>query len=292
MSEPVTLANFPTKRMEVIAAYAKNGVPFLATTRGMHSVRSVAFTVQNRDTAGNVGSFLVARRGQAPAFFNYGVNDQIELSGNLQHRATAADTMLQRGMRTPAANDLSIEWITMQPRGIKVAYVATAGHFPEFVAGGLETAEVLGTLNGQRLIVDPFAKVVPADIGASATLEQVLYHAIAPMLTLRLEWDNADRTEKMGPCSQFVAGGGASYLHANGEPSVNNRFRIPEGFLWAREGQPSGDLQAIATLEDDVAIPYTPPVQWLGATVPVMAFAYVEIVLTLGGLALRVPGSN
>lgn len=285
---------FQSKRTELLTAYKRNGVPFLATTRGLHSVRSLVFEAVNispANPASTIG-YLVARRGQQLVFFNYGINDAIELAANPAHRASAADTSLTKGSRTTASADLSIEWITMHPRAIKARYNPLV--IAEFVTTPPADALVTAALTGTAAIVDPFGLIVPGEVGSSATLQHVLYQAVAPHLTCRFEWDNADRTEKMGTCDQFVEGGGASYLNSNGEPSVNNRFRIPEGFLWARESQPASELQVICTLEDDVVIPFTPIAAPLAApgTQPVLANTYVEILMRLGGMLLRVPGSN
>lgn len=285
---------FVTKRTELLNAYDKNGVPYLATTRGLHSVRSLKFDVINRDTATNAIAFLVALKGQELSFFSYGIGNSIILAGETQHAATEADTSLTTGGRTTASADLSIEWITMGPRAIKVQYAPAAAVplFPDFVATVNPEKAVMMALSGQAPMVDPFGNIIPSDIGSSATLQHVLYQAVAPHLTCKFEWDNADRTEKMGTCEQFVEGGGASYLNSNGEPSVNNRFRIPEGFLWAREGQPASQLQVVCKLETDVVIPFAPVASKLAAGFPAMEAAYVEIKLRLGGMLLRVPGSN
>lgn len=274
---------FQSKRQDLLNAYKRNGVPFLATTRGLHSVRSVRFRAVNPiPTFG----YLIADRGQILSFFNYGIGESIELSGQPAHRANESDTSLTKGSRTTASADLSIEWITMHPRSVKLEYNNPA------VFGANPEATVLEALTGFHGMVDPFSLVVPASAGSSATLQHVLYQSIAPMLTCKFEWDNADRTEKMGTCDQFVEGGGASYLNANGEPSVNNRFRIPEGFLWARESQPASELQVICQLQDDVIIPYTPVVAPAGEVAPVLNNVWVEINMRLGGMLLRVPGSN
>lgn len=286
---------FQTKRQDLLNAYKRNGVPFLATTRGLHSTRSLRFEAVNLSptpATATIG-YLVARRGQQLVFFNYGINDAIELAGELTHRATEADTSLTKGSRTTASADLSIEWITMHPRALKPQYTPTAGATPwqEFLALAADPVVALA-LSGGVSIVDPFGLIIPPEAGSSATLQHVLYQAIAPHMTCRFEWDNADRTEKIGTCDQFVEGGGASYLNANGEPSVNNRFRIPEGFLWARESQPASELQVICTLQNDVAIPYTPVAPPQLAVQPVLINLYVEVMLRLGGMLLRVPGSN
>src|SRR5512136_5090 len=282
-----------TKRTEVLNMYEKNGQPFLATTRGLQSTRSIQFDVLDLGAGGAVG-YLVARRGQSIKFFDYGQNDSIVLSGNQNHRASEADTSLTRGSRTTVSADLLIEWITMAPRANKLQYqIASPNQFPDFVAGVIPANDpMLAAFQGQHPISDPFGVVVPADVGASATLESVLFHAIAPFLTCRFEWDNADRTEKMGTVDQFTQGGGASFLHANGNPDVANRFRVPEGFIWAREGQPASEMQVVCTLQDDVVVPYTPVAGPLTGTHTPLVAAWCEIVMRVGGLLVRVPGSN
>lgn len=284
---------FQTKRQELLGAYGKNGVPFLATTRGLHSVASLRFDVENFAVGGQVG-YLVAHAGQVLNFFTYGQGQTIPLSGSNQFVATEAETSLTTGRRTTASADLSIEWITMGARGIKeqLTEAANTPIFPDFVAAVNPTASVTAALRGQVKMVDPFGQVMMPEVSASATLEHVLYQAVAPEMTCRFEWDNADRTEKMGTCDQFVEGGGASYLRSNGEPSVENRFRIPEGFLWAREGQPASDLSVYVTLRNDVVIPFTPPASLLAAGFPVPLAVWLEIKMRLGGMLLRVPGSN
>lgn len=279
---------FTSKRTELLNLYAKNGVPFLATTRGMHSVRSLKFECVNQGAGGAI-AFAVARKGQVLNFFNYGINDSIELASEASHRATEADTSQTKGFSTTASADMSIEWITMGARAIKVQYASAAQ--TDWVAAATDPI-VLAALTGSIAVADPFGHVAPVDMASAATLEHVLYQAVAPHLTCRFEWDNADRTEKMGTCDQFVQGGGASFLHANGEPSVNNRFRIPEGFLWAREGQPASQMQVVCVLNEDVVIPYAPVAGALTGNWPAMSAAYVEITMRLGGMLLRVPGSN
>lgn len=278
--------DFPTKKQELIAAYQKNQNPFLLTTRGLHSTRSLQFDVVNVAAQGQVG-YLVARRGQQLNFFNYGVNSPIILSGDANHIATDSDTNLTKAFTTPGSSDLAIEWITTGPKAIKGAYGVTTG----FVAQNPDVA-VANALAGRVAIADPFAINFPAEVTASATLEHTLYQLAAPHLTCRFEWDNADRTEKMGTLDQFVQGGGASYLRSNGEPSVANRFRIPEGYLWAREGQPAGQMQVIARLEDDIVIPYSPVSAPLDNSFPALRNVWLEIVMRVGGAMLRVPGSN
>lgn len=278
--------DFPTKKQELITAYAQNGKPFILTTRGLHSTRSLQFDVVNQSAQGQIG-YLVARRGQQLNFFNYGVNSPITLSGDANHISTDGDTNLTKAFTTPGSSDLAIEWITTGPKAIKAAYAVTTG----FVAAGIDLS-VANALAGRVSVADPFAINFPPEIAASATLEHVLYQAVAPHLTAKFEWDNADRTEKMGTFDQFVQGGGASYLRSNGEPSVANRFRIPEGYLWAREGQPSGQMQVVARLEDDVVIPFTPTSAPLDNSFPALTNVWVEICMRVGGAMLRVPGSN
>lgn len=294
---------FNTKRTDLLELYSNNGVPFIATTRGMHSVRSLRFDVQNLDLATSTIGYLVAPRGQEIIFYNYGQNDSIELSGNPQHRANASDTMLTKGSRTTAAADLAIEWITAGARAVKMQYQqhpAVAGvppFHPDFTIDPTAQAQlnqvpVLSMLEGRVALVDPFGLCMPAEVGSSATLQHVLYHAVAPHITCKFEWDNADRTEKVGTFDQFAQGSGAAYLNSNGNPDTANKFRIPEGFIWAREGQPAGELQVVCRLENDVVIPYTPVVQALTGVQTVLEHVWVEITMRMGGILLRVPGSN
>lgn len=265
--------------------YDANGVPYLQSTKPYHSVQSIRWDVVQLDLVKGV-AFAVARANQTMRFFTYGVGNNLQLSGAPAFRATEAETNLTVALKTNN-DDFAIMWASAHARGNKMVLTAAA-----LAAFGDTDLAVIDAMNGVGALVDPFSQRLSAEYGSPATLEMVAFHALAPYLPLNFAWDNGDRTEKIGTLDQLTQGGGASYLHSNGEPSTESRCMIPEGYLWAREGQPASQMEATSTLTQPVVIPITLPVLPGTTTYEGLDAIYTEITLRLGGIHFRVPGAN
>jgi len=111
-----------------------------------------------------------------------------------------------------------------------------------------------------------------------------------PLMSLELEWDRK-RYEKLGIIDLLPQAGAKSYLRANGQPSAENRYRIPEGYLWRRDGQPDSEFIARARLERPLVVPIslvTPP----GGTVATPTAIYLPLIMRVFGLSVDLPSGN
>lgn len=279
---------FQTTRNYVLDQYSGSQVPFIATTKPYHSVHTLRFEVVDVDTVYGHG-FLVASKGQTLRFFTYGVGDRMEFGAQTDFTATDAETNLARGKSTNGAEEYIIENIAMFARGARLKLKV-----PASVHGSLAPitdARVVGALNGTVSVRDPGSLIAPPQVHSPANLEDALYQAVSAQMSARLTFDRKT-FDPLGTCALFPQGGAASYLRANGEPSFRNRYLVPEGYLWRRDGEPDSDFQLIAELENDVVIPCNIPRNFDDSLYVVPSDVYLEIVCLIGGLGIGVRGRN
>jgi len=277
----VKAENCPTKLQEIAKAYVESNQPFWQNTRPNHSVQSLQADVVQTDLA-NSRAIVRFNARQTMAFFSYGIGSIIQLSGNPQHRVTEAETNITEAAKTNN-DDFAIDWVGVSHRGNKVSYANNP--FTD------TDADFILAMQGQRSIYDPFSYRVPPEFGSPALLENGVFQKLLELLSLRFEWDNGTRTEKVGIMDQFTQGGGASYLSSNGEPSAEARIMVPEGYSWTRSGQPGSQLQAFATLQQDLFVPIS-LVNPSGAQAIAPDHLYVEFMLRLGGVHFLTPSTN
>ena len=271
------------KLQEFAEAYEALKRSYRTNTRPYHSTQSVAWTVVQPQTGVTPPQAMaVAKAGQTLNWFTYGIGQVISLSGAAQFRTTPAETNLTKALETNN-DDFAIQWIGAYARGNKVAYAANP--FAD------TDASVISAMSGQTAIYDPFSYRLPAEAGSPATLEMLMFHALAPYIDVRLEWDNGMPTEKIGTLDQFTQGGGASYLHSNGEPSTEARLVIPEGYGWTRAGQAGSQLAVYGVLTQDVVVPISLSAIPGGAALA-PSFLYTELVMRLGGVHFLALNSN
>jgi hypothetical protein len=280
-------------RRKLVKAYqdmaAKTGQDYVATTKPVHSVQSIRGDVINPSTALGY-AYLTFRKNQQMLFFEPAIGSSGSLSNDPNHRWSEADTSLTKSRSTPGAADMAIEGIGFHLRGLKTQLPAATGFFP---AAQTADAALVAALNGTGAIFDPGSHVAPAEVSSPAMLEEVLMTALAPFLVVSFEWDQAERAEKIGTADQITVGGGSSYLRANGTPSPRDRFSIPEGYLWTRDGQPGCEFICRVTLANDVTIPITLPAPPEASTTFVSPDAiHAEFIMRLFGLQLRLPNKN
>lgn len=273
----------PTKLEEISKAYESQGRAYIVNTRPYHSVQSIQWDIVQPLVAANPAQALaVARPGQICKWFTYGQGQVIRLSGNGQFQATEAETTLTEALKTNN-DDFAIQWVGAFARGNKVEYAANP--FTD------TDPDVLSAMLGQVAIADPFSYRLPAEAGSPALLEMAMYHALAPFIAVRFEWDNGLRTEKVGTLDQFTQGGGASYLHANGEPSSEARCFVPEGYSWTRSGQPGSQMAAYGVLTQAIVMPISLS-QIPGGAFVAPTHIWTELVLRLGGTHFITPSGN
>ena len=270
------------KLQEFAEAYEAAKQPYWQNTRPYHSVQSIDWDVREADTV-NGRAIAVARSGQTLRWFSFGIGSSINLSGNPTFQATEAETTSTEALKTNN-DDFAIQWIAAFARGCKTAFAANP--FTD------TDPTIIAAMLGQVAITDPFSYRIAPEFGSPALLEMAQYHALAAYIALRLEWDNGSRTEKIGTLDQLTQGGGASYLHANGEPSSESRIHIPEGYGWTRPGQPGSQMQAIGVLTQDIVMPISLPQLPAQGNYLAPTHLYTEIVLRLGGVHFTTPSTN
>jgi hypothetical protein len=268
----------------------KNNTDFVVCTKPVHSTQSLTGEIVNANTTLGY-AYLKFAKNQQMIFFEPALGSSGQLAADPNHKWTEADTNLTKPRSTPGAADMAIEGIGFEVRDIKPEFAASTGYFPaaQTVDKAVDTA-----LRGFTPIYDPGNLVLPVELSSPVMLEQVPMSALAPHLTMQFEWDQATRTEKIGTANQLTTGGGSSLLHANGLPSPQNRFEIPEGYIWSRDGEADCEFVCRMTLADDVIIPIHLNVDPEGvpSTFSAPTNIHIEFVMRAFGLQLRMPGKN
>ncbi len=294
MNEPL----FQTQRKKVIDAYKAAGEPFTASTKPYKSTVSWQFTQANVITASSV-TWLIARQGQSLAWFGYKIGDVVPGNQNLStpyRAATEADTNLSKARTTNGAEDFVIEGMSATNPTLRISYATADGGTPgaAVATGGIITdADVARAVVAGNAIFDPGALYVPPQLQSPFNLENGLYRALAPHISLEFEWDRG-RIVKIGTLEQLPEGAANSYLRSVGEPSTNDRYRIPEGYLWRREGQPDCEFVTRGTLTEPVCVPILNVAIPSSVTpaVSVIGLAMLDVVVRLHGLSVKLPSRN
>lgn len=283
---------FTSQRTRLLRQYSKAGQEIIAHTIPYHSTGVLQFVVvdANADTPPGI-AFAIARKNQVINFFGYGVGEQVFLGGTPGQnvRATDAETNLASGRSTNGAQDYVIEGIGFHNRGIRARFGGA-----DLVALSALAADpaVEASFLGDAAMFDPAAIVLPPQVQSPFNLEQGLFQSIIPYCSIELLFDRK-RVEKIGTMDLMPQAGAQSFLRANGLPSSENRYRIPEGYLWRKDGLPDCELEATLTLQRDVIVPLSRTATW-GAVASNVSPTdiWLEVVLRLYGLAVDMPSAN
>lgn len=285
---------FMTQRTRLLDAYKAANQAITCRTIPYHSTTRFQGDVVNfaGGTTPGVG-YVVFRRNQSRTLFNYGVGNQVDLGGlGGQTTATEADTNMGKASSTNGAEDFVIEGVGFHQRGVRVAFATGTGNL--YAGPGVPTdPTVLGSLTGDVDIYDPAAINAPPQIMSPFNLENGILNAILPLISVSFLFDRK-RTEKIGTVDVMPCTSAKSYLRSNGEPSQNNMYRIPEGYLWRRDGQPDSEFTAQLNLERDLVVPINGILPYVtGATSPAApATIWLEVTMRLFGLAVDLPSAN
>jgi len=289
---------FQTQRSKLVEIYAKAQQPFVATTKPYKSTRPLLFTVVEAKPAGAaVMAHAVARAGQQLIFFNYGVGDDISDAFGGTFEATDAETNQGDSNNTNGNNDFVMEGVSSSAKGVRIQYPATTAT----TTGAITDADVISAYEGgQSLgggpppeVTDPASLMLPPQASSPFNLEHALYTAVAPSLAVQFVFDR-EKTEKVGTLDEIPEGGAKSYLKANGDPRTDNRYRIPEGYMWRRAGEPDSHFNVILTLRDPIVVPIT-LIGLFGAVQSPLVIPKkiaLDITIRVHGLNVRVPSNN
>lgn len=274
---------FKTKREEVVDAYTDHGAPFEASTKPYHSTRSLRFEVLDADVVTGV-AWALAERGQRLDFFSYGVGQDIDLGGG-QRAANGADTNLAKAKSTNGAADYVIEGVGFHNRGMRL-------EMPDGYEVGIVDPRIRQSVTAVAPSFDPGSLIMPPQFQSPFNLENGSFQSLLGYCSLEFEWDRK-RTEKLGVVDLLPQAGAQSYLRANGVPAADNKYRIPEGYIWRRDGQPDSEFNARVELEEHLVIPIVfgpEPVTQAANIAPL--FVNLDIVMRLYGLEVELPSGN
>lgn len=282
---------FQTQRKRLLDAYAKNGKPFIARTIPYHSTGVLPFDVVDADTTNGV-AFAVARRNAQIVFFSYGVGEMVDLGGTIGfQRATDAETNQAKGSSTNGAQDYVIEGVGLSSRGMRLEYDGAAEGYLDALA---TDADVEAAIQGDAAVFDPAGILTPPQMQSPFNLENGMFQALLGQASLNFQFDRK-RIENIGTLEMLPQAGAASYLRANGAPEASNRYRIPEGYLWRRDGEPDCELQVTVTLQRPVVVPINLAAIWGGENegdFVAPTTIWLELVMRLFGLGVDLPSQN
>lgn len=283
---------FMTQRRRMIESYKAAGEPFSASTKPYKSTVTYTFTVVNPITASSV-AWAIALQGQAVDYFGYKIGDTVpgNSAANSPGYRTAleSDTNLSKARTTNGAEDFVIEGMSATHSSSRLNFATGLGVSPS----NISDATVSEVIAGSVPLIDPASLYAPPQVYSPFNLEDAPYRALAPNISLEFQWDRG-KIVKIGTLEQIPEGAANSYLRSSGEPSTNDRYRIPEGYLWRREGQPDSEFIVRGVLTQAVAMPIL-TVLGPSETTPFAirpGFIMLDCAMRLHGLSVKLPTRN
>lgn len=280
---------FETWRQRMLEAYKKLGKQFLCNTRPYHSCAAVTFDVVSGDETSGT-AFAVLREGTRLTFFNYGIGDTINLGGG-DTKATLADTNQAKGGTTNGSMDFVIEGIGLSCRGMRIAY---SGEPLTYLQALSTDSDVLASFEGGVAVYDPAPLITPPQMQSPFNLENGMFQALLGQASLNLLFDR-QRVEEIGTLELLPQAGASSYLRANGAPEAGNKYRIPEGYVWRRSGQPDNNLSVNVQIQRPIVVPINLAELPAGANegdAIIPTSISLEIVMRVFGLGIDLPSGN
>jgi len=262
---------------------------FLVSTKPVYDTKSITASVVATDVASNL-CYAIFPAGAEMPFLTSAIGQVGPMAGNATYTFTESQTNLTRPRETPGSNsEQCIEALGLMCKGIHATYAAA--DYTKFTGSANPT--INAALAGSLKMVDPSALVKPVELESPFMLENAIFQALLPSISLEFQFDNSDRVEKLCTLDQIPQAAGGSYLRSNGEPSTRNRFEFPEGYRWKKTGSTdSVNLTALARLRDTVVVPFTPTTAPIGGALVAPTSIHVIMRLSLHGMNIRYANSN
>lgn len=281
------------QRSIVKGQYEKAGRPYLVNSRPYESCLPWLAAIvagQNIGVGLPTSGAFVFRANQINEYFGYGRAAQG--TGNTQ--VLLDDTTLSTGRRTNASEDFVIEGISATHRSTRIGYAPASITNSGFVDPDVVAALSAAPNSNGPVIYDPTALYVPAVIQSPVNLESALWEALKPHVFLEMVWGNK-RTEQIGTLDEIPEGAAKSLLKASGVPSVDNRFKVPEGYLWRGNNSTDQDFIVRATLARAVVVPFAQavfPSANIAAAGQAPTYLAMDVKMRLHGVAFAYPSRN
>jgi hypothetical protein len=286
MTQPAGAApTFITQKSKLISQYNALGQPYEAKTKPYKSSQQFQWNVVDALPAGAATmAHAILRLNTQVTWFAYKLGDNIPYGpAGVTRIAVESDTNLSKPRQTNGVEDLVIEGISASAKSARIQYTTTifTGTDPDDIAAFL----------GTRAIYDPASLDTPPQLWSPNNGEMVLFEAMKPLCAIEFEWDRR-RVEKIGTLDEIPEGGAKSFLHASGDPRTDNRYRIPEGYLWRREGQPDSEFIVRGTIAEAIVVPISLIATQGGAVLQLPQSLFLDVTIRLHGLALSLPSAN
>jgi hypothetical protein len=296
-SEPI----FMTQRRRIVEAYKQANESFSASTKPYKSTVTFSYQFANPIPPGPIAStsfivWFVAPAGQVADWFSYKIGDRVP--GNSfgafatpYRPATENDTNISKARTTNGAEDFVIEGMSVSHRSTRADFSAVSED--QLFVPEITDPVVLQAIGGNVPIVDRASLYLPQPCQSQFNLEDTLFRALVGHISVEFEWDRS-KTVKIGTLEQIPEGGANSYSQASGEPSTNNRYRIPEGYLWRRQGQPDSEFVTRGRLTEPICIPM-PMVATPSSETAIFQYPtslHIDVVMRLHGLSVKLPTRN
>jgi len=272
---------FQFTRIAILKEYEADGRQFKADTAPYISTLPIQWDVVSATPAAlPVMAFAVARSQQIVEWFSYGVGAQIPFTQGTTKAATEADTNVSNARRTNGIEDMIIEALSATNKGNRVEYLASD------IGAAITDVDARASYLGQRTILDPGALLGSPQAFSPFNLQNTLFEALKPFMSIEFEWDRVN-VLKIGRLDELPEGGAKSYLQASGEPTTQNRFKVPEGYAWRHQGKPNSEFIVRGRLTEAVVVPITLiGLNGQSATLTTPQRLYTDITVRAHGLRL------
>lgn len=287
---------FTSARKNLIESYVKEGGAFVAMTKPYKSIASILFETVDAFPGAAVPMAHARAAKQQVRWFDFGTGQAVQDVTNLSFQAPNSWTNQGKASETNGGVDFCIEGISLSfrpPRFIySVADAPLASSLDPYVRTMYDGIGATGASPTPVVAVDPAALASPPQVGSPFNLEQAFASAISPALAIKLQW-NKEQTEYLGSADEIPEGGARSYLRANGQPRIDNRYKIPEGYMWYRSGRTDSQFNVIGDLTEGVVVPFN-GIALFGASAPIVfpTRIAVDIICRVHGLSVRRPSTN
>ena len=276
---------FVTQKTKLITQYNALNQPYEAKTKPYKSSQQFIWNVVDPFPAVTpTMAHAILRQNTQVTWFGYKLGDNIPFGiPGVTRTALESDTNLSKPRQTNGVEDMVIEGISATCKSARVAYAAGVP--------AVTDVDDISAYAGGRAIYDPAALGTPPQLWSPFNSEMVLFEAMKPLTAIEFEWDRR-RVEKIGTLDEIPEGGAKSFLHASGDPRTDNRYRIPEGYLWRREGMPDSEFITRGTVAEAVVVPISLVALIGGAVLIVPTQLFIDVTIRLHGLALSLPSAN
>lgn len=216
-----------TGRDQLMKRYIEAQKAFYLSTLKYWSTATFNLRVVN---AANGVAFAVLARNQRVTAFDYATNSpKPDGFGGTTLLATYTDTNLTKPRQTNGADEMVIEGLSIAVRDVRARF-ATAD-----IPASVTDPDVVAAFNGLRPMLDIGALFKPPQLDSPFRLEDALGRHLRSRISTTFVWDGQNN-EKVGLASHCPDLPAASYLVSAGQPTEDNLYKLPEGWIWNKPG--------------------------------------------------------